>query len=579
MDACDNFYFIVKLAVLLIVGSSWIFPRLVLAQSIPPRDINIPRDTPGKVEQTIPQPTPTPVPSATPVPPTAPILPSPPTETSPDTTFPTGAPFTVREIQVIGNTVLKKEITELKARLENREVSFEEILQLRSDITKLYIDNGYITSGAFILNNQNLSSGIVKIQVVEGELEDVKLEGLQRLQEGYIRSRIARASGIPLNRQRLEQALQLLQLDPLIERVNAELTAGSAPGFNILLLKLKEAPAFHAGVVVGNSQSPSVGSEQASVFVEHDNLLGFGDVFRTEYGITEGLNIYDLSYTIPFNALDGTIGARYNNNDSRIIETDFRDLDIRSETSTLSFNIRQPLKRNPNSEFVLGLALDLRRSQTYLLNDIPFSFSEGPEDGKSKVTAIRFSQDWVQRSQSQVLAVRSQFSFGIDAFDATVNNTGTDGRFFTWLGQFQWVQRLSPRILMLVKLDTQLTGDSLLSLEKFSIGGVETVRGYPQNQLVTDNGVIGSVEVRIPITRNATALQVVPFFDIGTGWNNRGSNPNPQTLASLGLGLRWQPSQAFSARLDYGIPLIKINNNADSLQDNGLYFSLRYQPF
>jgi hemolysin activation/secretion protein len=56
----------------------------------------------------------------------------------------------------------------------------------------------------------------------------------------------------------------------------------------------------------------------------------------------------------------------------------------------------------------------------------------------------------------RILAARSQFNLGIGAMDATVHDSGTDGRLFSWVGQFQWVQRLSPRILMLVKVNTQL---------------------------------------------------------------------------------------------------------------------------
>ncbi|NDJ21126.1 BamA/TamA family outer membrane protein [Nostoc sp. B(2019)] len=549
----------------------------LFAQSTPPSGVTIPPNTPGKVEQTIPQPIPSPT-YYTPSSPNSPILSPNPTE-NPLDTIPTGESFFVKEIQIIGNTVLKEEIAKLKQTLENKDITFEQILDLRSQISQLYIKEGYITSGAFIPNNQNLNSGIVKIQIVEGELEAVELSGLQRLQEGYVRSRIARATQIPLNQKRLEQALQLLQIDPLIARVNAELTAGSTPGSNILRLQLKEAPAFHAGMEVANSQSPSVGSEQGSVFIEHENLLGFGDKFRAGYGITKGLNLYDFSYNVPFNALDGTIGVRYNNSDSKIIEDGFRDLDIRSESRTLSFNVRQPLQRTPESEFALGLAFDLRRAQTFLLDNIPFSFSEGPEKGESKVTVIRFSQDWLQRDVNRVLAARSQFSIGIGAFDATVNDIGTDGRFSTWLGQFQWVQRLSPGAILLAKIDAQLTGDSLLSLEKFSIGGVETVRGYNQNQVVTDNGIIASVEARIPLISNTNTLQLVPFFDFGTGWNNRVSNSSYQTLTSLGLGLRWQPFQGLNLRADYAIPLFGVENKGDSLQDNGFHFSLRYQPF
>ncbi len=552
-------------------------PLTVFAQSTPPPGVTIPPGTPGKVEETIPQPSPTS--PATPPTETVPILPSPPQENLPETTFPSGTTFFVKEIQIKGNSVLEAEINQLKQPLENKKIAFEQLLQLRSQITQLYAENGYISSGAFIPNNQNVADGIVSIQVVEGELEGITITGLQRLRQSYVRSRIQRLAGKPLNQQRLEQALQLLQIDPVIERVNAELTAGSVPGNNILQVKITEAPAFHAGVNFANNQSPSVGSQQASIFVAHDNVLGFADKISAEYGITEGLDVYDINYSIPINALDGTVGVRFSNSDSKIIEDDFDDLDIRSETETFSFNLRQPLVNTPDNQFALGLAFDLRRSQTFILDDIPFSFTEGPEEGESKLSVIRFSQDWLRRNTKSVLAARSQFSVGIDAFDATVNDTGTDGRFFAWVGQFQWVQRLSPRIIMLAKVNTQLTGDSLLSAEKISIGGVDTVRGYRQNQIVTDSGIVGGIEARIPLLSEVETLQLIPFFDIGTGWNNRGDNPDPQTLASLGLGLQWQPLRGLGLRADYGIPLVGRGDSGDSLQENGFNFSVRYQPF
>ncbi|MFB2895406.1 ShlB/FhaC/HecB family hemolysin secretion/activation protein [Aerosakkonemataceae cyanobacterium BLCC-F50] len=552
-----------------------------IAQSTPPSGITIPPTAPDAIEQIIPRPSqsPLPLPSETPTLPPKPELQTPPTQESPEVTSPSGERFFIKKIEVLGNTVLQNEIAKLIQPYENRSVTFEELLELRSAIVQLYINNGYITSGAFLPNNQDLSSGIVKIQVVEGELEQIEIGGLRRLREGYVRSRIERATSTPLNQQRLEEALQLLQLDPLIDRVNAELVAGSTPGRNILRVSIKEAPAFHAAIAIDNNQSPSIGSIQGSVEVSHDNLLGFGDRLAVQYDRTEGLNFYDINYTIPINARNGILSFRYNNGDSRIIEEDFRDVGIRSDTQTYSLSFRQPITRTPTGEFALGLSLDLRRSQTYILDDIPFSFTEGPENGKSKVTVIRFYQDWVDRGTRRVLAARSQFSLGIDAFDATINNTGTDGRFFSWLGQFQWVQQLSRRNLLVVRIDAQLTPDSLLSLERFSIGGVDTVRGYRQNQLVTDNGILGSVEVRIPLTSNPRLLQLVPFFEIGTAWNNREIDPNPATIASLGLGLRSLITRNLFLRLDYGIPLISVDERGNSLQENGFYFSLRYQPF
>ncbi|WP_414623170.1 ShlB/FhaC/HecB family hemolysin secretion/activation protein [Calothrix sp. CCY 0018] len=558
------------------------FKQLAIAQSTPPDGVTIPPNLPETIEETIPKPRETPLPSK-PEPSNPPSLQVPSTDTPNSPTTPSNELINVKQVKVLGNTIFKDEINKLLEKYQNCEnvacpVSFDKLVKLRSDITKLYLENGYITSAAFILNNQPIESGMIEIQVVEGEIEQIEIKGLNRLQKNYVRSRLQLAIKPPLNQKRLEQALRLLQLDPLLQQVDAELIAGNTTGRNILQVQIQEAPAFNAGIAIDNNQSPTIGSLQGTVFASYNNLLGFGDQFSAQYGLTDGLDIYSLGYTIPLNAQDGTVNISYSNNNSQIIENQFADLGIRSNSETLSFGLRQPLVKKPDTEFVLGLSLDVRRSQTFLLDDEPFSFSEGPEDGKSRVTVVRFSQEWLQRNATQVLAARSQFSLGIDAFDATTNDSGIDGRFFTWLGQFQWVQQLSPKTLMVAKINAQLTPDGLLSLEKLSLGGVDTVRGYSQNQLVADNGIIGSVELRFPLTSD-NLLQIRPFFDIGTVWNNQEENPDPQTIAGLGLGLTWQARRDLLLQLDYGIPLIADEEEGNSLQENGLYFSLRYQPF
>ena len=539
----------------------------------------VPEQRPDPVQQTIPNPTP--LPSASPAPPPSnlgvPAAPS--SEPQPSETPFLEQRIKVDRIVVSGNSVLQDEIAKLTRPLEGREVSFEDLVELRSQITQLYVEHGYVTSGAFLPNNQDLSSGIIQIQIVEGSIERIDITGLTHLRDSYVRSRLNLATTTPLNQSDLKRALQLLQIDPLIAQVNAELTAGSSPGRNVLQVRLKEDPPFHAGISVDNYQSTSIGSIQGSVFGSYANALGLGDRFNAQYGITEGLDLYDFSYSLPVNPQEGTLTLRYSNNDSNIVTHDFSDLGIRSRAETISAGFRQPLERTPNTELALGLNIDLRRSQTYILNDRPFSFSEGAEDGKSKATVIRFSQDWVNRGRRQVFAARSQFSLGIDAFDATVNDTGTDGRFFAWLGQFQYVQQLSSRnVLLIARLNAQLTPDSLLSFERFSLGGVESVRGYSQNQLVADNGVFGSMELQIPLTKDPGQLQLVPFVQAGQGWNNR-TRLSDSFIASLGLGLRWRVTPDLNLQLDYGIPLIDVPSQGNSLQDNGLYFSLRYQPF
>ena len=61
---------------------------------------------------------------------------------------------------------------------------------------------------------------------------NVKIQG--RLNPNYIRSRLEKATTAPLNQEKLVSALQLLQIDPLVKTVSAELSSGVRPDTSIL---------------------------------------------------------------------------------------------------------------------------------------------------------------------------------------------------------------------------------------------------------------------------------------------------------------------------------------------------------
>jgi hemolysin activation/secretion protein len=111
------------------------------------------------------------------------------------------------------------------------------------------------------------------------------------------------------------------------------------------------------------------------------------------------------------------------------------------------------------------------------------------------------------------------------------------------------------------------------------------VRGYRQDLLLTDNGFLTTAEVRLPILRVARVegvLQVVPFVDFGMAWNHSDNpipNPDRNTLVGVGLGLQWQMGDRLTARFDWGIPLIDANSSNDTLQEQGLYFSINFSLF
>ncbi len=515
-----------------------------------------------------------------------PLLPSVPLPDQP--TLPEDNPnakFRVDRIEVVGSTVFKPEqFAVITAPFVGREVSFAELLQVKDAITKLYTDKGYVTTGALI-TPQTLDAGVIKIQVLEGSLQEIKIVGNQRLNSEYIRSRILLGAGKPLNVPLLLEKLQLLRLDPRIQNLSAELQTGVRPATNVLRVEIKEANTFTLTTTLDNGRSPSVGSFRRGVNLQEANLLGWGDTLSVGYSNTDGSNTINLNYTLPINAHNGTVSFGFNQGWNHVIEQPFSVLDIQSNTKSYELGYRQPLLQTPTEDLAVGLSFSHQESQTALgIDNIGgFPLSPGADaQGRTNISALRFFQEYTQRSNQHVFAMRSQFSLGVDWFGANVSDNAPDSRFFAWRGQAQWVRQLAPDTLFLAKGDLQLAADSLVPLEQFGLGGQLSVRGYRQDTLLTDNGMLFSAEFRLPIVRAPKlggVLQLTPFFDIGKGWNTNGENPSSSTLIGTGLGLLWKQDNNFSARLDWGIPLTSTTGEKRSLQENGLYFSVQYSPF
>jgi len=199
--------------------------------------------------------------------------------------------------------------------------------------------------------------------------------------------------------------------------------------------------------------------------------------------------------------------------------------------------------------------------------------------------------EWLHRDQDQVIAARSQLSWGIDALGATITSdedhrqetTGEpmigddpNARFVAWLLQLQWARRFGPwGIEAIFRTDLQLANGPLLTMEQIAVGGFSTVRGYRQNQIVQDQGVVASLEVRVPVWRQPErwgVVQLAPFVDFGRTWDHRDRpGDRASTLASAGIGLRWSLTRFFDARIYWGQNLTSVVTSGD-LQDKGVQF-------
>ncbi|MBA4373920.1 MAG: hypothetical protein C0402_13810, partial [Thermodesulfovibrio sp.] len=280
----------------------------------------------------------------------------------------------IREIRFAGNAgVSTEDLSAASVSFTGREVSFEELQELRQKLTLLYINRGFINSGV-IMPDQKVRDGVVLFRVVEGRLTKTNIEGTGRLRDNYIEKRLEPYAGQPLNINDLQRGLQLLQQNPRIRSIHAELGPGLAPGDAALQVRVAEEKPFGLWFEGGNDYSPSIGSYGANLRFSHINVSGNGDTLSGVLGLAgeNGLVDGELSYAIPLSARDTMLKFSLRRNETLVLEEPFRDLDIQSKNMTFGITLSHPLYKTAYQEFVLGLTGDYRKSRTFLLQR-PFS--------------------------------------------------------------------------------------------------------------------------------------------------------------------------------------------------------------
>ncbi|AFZ27025.1 hemolysin activation/secretion protein [Cylindrospermum stagnale PCC 7417] len=493
----------------------------------------------------------------------------------------------VKKIELINSSVPNsRELDPIIKRVEGSTVSLAELRKVADQITGWYFQKGYITSIA-IVDESAIKDGIVPIKVIEGSVEEIKIDPPTRgVRSEYVRSRIALGIGQPFSQTKLEEQLRLLQSDPLFTKIEASIRPGSIQGKSIVVVRVTEADPLDIRLSIDNYSPPSVGSERLGINVINRNLTGLGDQLAASYYFSTkdgGSKVYDLSYQVPLNPMNGTVQFRGALSQTKVIQPPFDILDIAGESLLYEITYRQPLVRTLKEEFALSLGFTVQDGQTFTFAG-PTPFGIGPDlDGNSRTRTFKFAQDYVRRDAQGVWGLRSQFNLGVGWFDATFNpEPKPDGRFFSWFLQAQRQQRLGQDNILIVQADLQFAPTGLLPSQQFVTGGGQSVRGYRQNIRAGDNGLRFSLEDRIVVQRDSNGkdvMQIAPFFDMGYIWNAE-SNPNilqeQQFIAGLGLGFLWKPIPELNLRLDYALPLIELKDRGQNAQDSGFYFNASY---
>ncbi len=491
-------------------------------------------------------------------------------------------------------------------RLIGEDITLDRVTALIQSINLAFAANGYINSGVLI-DGGVVPEIVLRLTLVHGRLSgatDVRwgAGGAKGMTAAYVTARMRDAKTVPLDAVAVERSFRLLAEDPAISTVKADLVPGSRPGEAALALTVDPTRRADAYVSYGNSRSPAIGGDRVAIGGYIRNLFAAGDVFSVEAGLTARRPDYSGSYETPILTPRLSLSLRASRNEASVVDRPLVPLDIRARDTGVEGGLAYRLIAEPLTpagpglwraarSLTFGVRIGQRETETFLLGQ-PFSFSPGSVDGRSRLTALRLTADFVERGISKVTALSFTLTQGLSGTRSAIAGVASpDPHFRSYLAQLSHARRLTPGGLELrLRLTGQWADGLLYSGERLSVGGEYTVRGYRETLALVDTGAIGSVELAQPFSlsrggRDAKgtdwgAFSLSAFADGALLKNRRDPQPVPDRLGSVGVSLAWVPSEAITARVTYARALVDaVPVGSRDLQDRGFQFRLTVRPF
>lgn len=492
--------------------------------------------------------------------------------------------LTVKEFKFINNTVISEiELQSIVAPYIGKKISMVDIYAIRDEISKLYADKGFITSGVSFLIADNpvidLSAASLNIRLNEGKLDNIRVSGSKRLAR-YIRKRIYVKNKV-LKSTELQKALRLLGDDSLIKRIDAYLSPAEPLNRSNLDVTVTPSNLFQVTLFADNYRNCNVGCFERGVEFIARNLTTLGDISSFTYVNSNGSDSIQTSISLPLNSQNTTLKFQYSYGNNSIISFPASILEIEGRSQSFQIGLRHPILRlaNDKRRFDLGIGLGLEHfSVQNKLLGFDFPVSRGADNnGLTKISILSLIQDATYKDSVQIASLRTELRLGVDLGSTTGPGFKKDG-FVVIRTQGSWTRKLPFNTFFGIRMGAQYSENPLVGTEQFSLGGISSVPGYPQDTTLTDRGVFGGVNYTKAISLGKNSqLAFTTFFNVGYGSSvNSASEDPPVLLAAPGVQISYAFNQSLFADLTYAVPIFDLGQNRGNLQGDGLSLSIRY---
>lgn len=482
----------------------------------------------------------------------------------------------LKEIRLAGNIAFPTaDLAPLWSGLLGREISLLDIYTLRDNITARYGNAGFGLSKALVPEQRIQADGIVHIEILEGFIDDVIVEGELGEARDYLDHAIAILKAErPANAKTLERYL-LLANDRFGIKLTSTLKASAkTPSASTLLLKVEKAPAVEGGASIDNRGTDAVGPWQINANAVFNGVFDRPSQATVSYatvGQARELQYWTLGYT-EIIAHEGTaLALNWSASASEPGTPMLRLLNNRSESETWTLKLSHPFIRTRQENLTAHAKYEQKETESRSLGAI-----SSHDDLRSLRIGLNYDKADAWEGVNQVL---TEFSTGIRGLGAMDMNyalkSRADGRvdyrkITLNLSRRQELGYFSPDLAkwsLNAALMGQYSGTGLLSGEECGLGGQQFGRAFDSSEITGDTCLAGSLELRYAVATDGTPFKYLQFYGFWDGGSVRNetpagpADPKAKSLLSSGLGVRFGLGETVSGSIEAAKPNNRIVAN------------------
>ena len=479
--------------------------------------------------------------------------------------------FDLLELRVKGNTMLEDKVIEKTVYpFLGPKKTIDTVISAQKALEEAYRNVGYQTVTVDI-PEQDVENGVVTLQVVEGKVSRLRVTDSRYFSLGRIKSGVPEvAEGKVPNFNVMQKQVEALESQSADRKITPIMRAGDTPGTLEVDLKVKDKFPLHGRLELNGRNTSSTSDLRLVTSLHYDNLWQRFHSASLMYQVSpennKEVDVWAGTYVMPVPETDAKLAfyAVSSSSDAQVANANGVSVVGIGEIYGLRFI--KPLPGFDSYSHSLTLGADYKsfgenirvigNDDTitpidYLPFTVQYNSSVGGESYQATFNAgVTFGVRGLvnDRAEFENKRLKSQPDF---AYLTLGNGLTVD---------LPWQMEFASRV------NAQIADSPLISNEQFSLGGMQSVRGYFETQALADDGFTGSLELRSPRLVPASLdyinkLRAVVFVDGGYGSTREAisSSPSSYSLASAGLGLRFQAWKYLEGVLDLGFPLLDLD--------------------